>query len=201
MVMATTTLIRPIVLALSTLALLALAGCASRGFEAEVTRFHQMAVPSGQKVAVEPAEEMQQRQIGFGAFAGLIAERLEREGYRRARGGEPDIVATVAYGSEPAPGYRAGSGPRLGIGFGGFGSRVGGGVSTSVPLDNPDLYYRHWLSLVLADARTGRRLFEGTSSGFAKGPDMLSVMPLLADALFQAFPGQSGETITVKFDE
>lgn len=198
--MATTTRFRPIALVLSGLALAALAGCASRGFEAEVTRFHQMAAPAGQTVAVEPAEQMQQT-VGLGAFTALIAERLERAGYRRAANAEPDIRAKVAFGSQPAPGYRAGSGARLGIGIGGFGSHVGGGVSTSVPLEDRDIYHRHWLSLVLEDAHTGRRLFEGTSTGYAQGPDPFPVMPLLADALFEAFPGRSGETVTVEFDQ
>ncbi|MEE8206068.1 MAG: DUF4136 domain-containing protein, partial [Nitrospinaceae bacterium] len=93
------------------------------------------------------------------------------------------------------------SGPMLGFGIGGYGSHVGGGVSTSVDLSDRDIiYHLHYISLEITEAKTGARLYEGSARGYAAGSRLPKLMPVLIEALFQDWPGPSGATTTVKFD-
>ena len=180
--------------------LLMLSACASNSFKAEVSRFHQLPPPGGEVTVIVPAEGVLDS-LEFNTYARPIAARLDFLGYREAAGVEPEIIATLGYAAMPDPGYRPPSGPTIGIGVGSFGRHVGGGVSTTVDLsDTKAVYYRYFLSLVLTDAKTGERLYEGSVTGYAKGPNLPGVMPLLTEALFQDWPGPSGTTTIVKID-
>ncbi len=183
--------------------LLMLSACASSGFKAEVSQFHQLgapANPAGEGLIIVPAEGIDGG-LEFTNYAGMIGARLDVLGYHAAADAEPEIVVTLGYAALPDPGYRPRSGPTIGIGFGGYGSNVGGSVGTTVDLsDNSTMYHRHFLTLVIDDAKTGERLYEGRASGHAKGANMPGVMPLLIEALFRDWPGISGATTTVKLE-
>lgn len=180
--------------------LLILSACASSAFKAEVNRFHQLSAPEGEAAIIVPAEG-NEGGLEFNSYAGMIGARLDGLGYHSAAGADPDIVVTIGYGAVPDPNYRPSSEPTLGIGIGGYGSHVGGGVSTSVDLsDSSQVYHRHFLTLLIDDAKTGARLYEGSANGYAKGANMPGVMPLLIEALFEGWPGASGTTNTVTID-
>ena len=182
------------------LLVLLLAACGTTGFRTEVSRFHQLPAPSGEAAIIVPAENIEEG-IEFNTYANLVGDRLDALGYRAAVGASPDIIVTLGYGATADPSYRPPSGPRLGIGIGGYGSHVGGGVSTSVDLSDRDLIYNlHYISLVITEAETGARLYEGSARGYAAGSQLPELMPLLIEALFQDWPGLSGATTTVKFD-
>ena len=82
----------------------------------------------------------------------------------------------------------------MGIGVGGFGGNVGGSVSTSVGLgeNRGETVYARRVSLVLEDATSGERLYEGRAVSVGKSGDLARVMPHLLEALFDNFPGTSG---------
>lgn len=184
----------------------AAAGCASK-FEADVTRFHQLAEPDSRTVAVVARDPGVDRSIEFERYAGMIRERLIAEGFTApADGITPDIMAEVSYGvgegrrairdggdNPVSVGVGVGGGSRSGVGVGvstGFG--IGGGSSGST-------FMRHF-ELVLTRAADGRRLFEGRVISEGKSHDLPAVMPLMIDALFEDFPGVSGSTRSISRD-
>lgn len=182
------------------LLVLLLGACGSTGFRAEVSRFHQLPAPSGEAAAIVPAQDIVEG-IEFNAYANQVGARLDALGYRAAAGEPPDLIVTLGYGATADPGYRPRSGPTIGFGIGGYGSHVGGGVSTAVNLSGRDrVYYLHYISLVITEAETGTRLYEGSAQGYAEGSQLPELMPVLIEALFQDWPGPSGATTTVKFD-
>jgi Domain of unknown function (DUF4136) len=178
------------------LALLLVAACAS-SFKAEVTRFNALAAPGGQTVRIVPAEGLA-NDMEFKSYAAIVARHLEQQGYTIAFSGEPDLIATVGYGSAPDPAYRAGPGLSLGLGVGSFGSHVGGGVGASVPVSGGrGGFSLEMLTLALTDRASGASVFEGRASGHGKDTGPQAAVEKLTEALFRDFPGQSGETITV----
>ena len=175
--------------------LLLTAGCA-RNFEAEVTRFHQITQTGGQSATVVPADPALQG-LQFASFADIVGRHLERYGYSAAGTATPDLRVVMGYGLVEIGAER--SGPVVGLGVGRYGRHtgvsfsglfnVGGGRRT---------YYSYRLDLVIEEAASGRRIFEGHSVTSGRGSDMGAVMPYLVAALFDNFPGNSGETIRVE---
>lgn len=180
---------------------LALAGCAAPGFRAEVTRFHDLGAPGGERVRIIPAEGIQEG-LEFETYAAQLAQYFVNYGYLPAEGNPPRIIATFGYEARPDPNFSASTGPVVGIGFGGYGNHVGGSMSTTIDTAEEDrLYYRHTIRLVMTDAGTGKQIFEGTATGFERGEYWPAMMPKLLMALFSDWPGQSGETIKVKLPD
>lgn len=178
----------------------ALSACATSGFKAEVSRFHALPPAENQTFQVIPGANVEDG-IEFKSYLGYLVDHLSAAGYRPAFNEAPQYQVFLDYGSRPDPGYRPSSGPIIGIGIGGFGSHVGGGVSTAIDAgDSSDVYYLHAVNIVINDAITGQRLYEGTASGYGRGAAIQNVMPYLFDALFQDFPGTSGTTDIVKLD-
>ena len=178
---------------------LMLSACSTSGFRADVSRFHQLAPASGESFQVIPGANVEDG-IEFKSYLGLLVDRLGTAGYQPSFTAPPQYQMFLDYGSRADPNYRPRSGPTIGIGIGGFGSHVGGGVGTTIDTsDNDGIYYLHSVNLVINDAKTGQRLYEGTASGYGKG-GINNVMPYLLDALFADFPGPSGTTNTVKLD-
>ena len=175
--------------------LLLLAGCA-RNFEAEVTRFHQITQVGGQSATVVPADPQLQG-LEFASFADIVGRHLERYGYSAAGQATPDLRVVMGYGLAEIGSEQ--SGPVVGVGLGRYGRHtgvsfsglfnVGGGRRT---------YYSYRLDLAIEDAATGQRIFEGHSITSGQGANMGAVMPYLVAALFENFPGNSGETIRVE---
>ena len=179
---------------------LAISACSTSGFRAEVSRFHQLTAPAGETFGITPGANVEDG-IEYKSYLGLLVERLSAQGYAPALSAEGDYQVFLDYGSRPDPGYRPPSGPVIGIGVGGFGSHVGGGVSTAIDTSDTDaIYFLHSVNVVINDAGTGQRLYEGTAAGHGKGSAIAPYMRLLLDALFQGFPGASGTTNTVKLD-
>lgn len=175
--------------------LLVLAGC-SRSFEAEVTRFHQITQTGGQSATIVPADP-QIDGLEFASYADIVGAYLERYGYSAAGNSPPELRVVMGYGLAEI-GAESG-GPVVGVGLGSYGRHtgvsfsglfnVGGGRRT---------YYSYRLDLVIEEAASGQRIFEGHSVTSGRGADMGSVMPYLVAALFENFPGNSGQTVKVK---
>ena len=183
---------------LITALVLALSACSTSGFKADVSRFHALAPATGQTFQVIPDPKFEDS-IEFKSYLGFLSSHLSNVGYLPALSEDPDFDIFLDYGSRPDPNYRPSSGPLISIGVGGFGSNVGGGVGTTFDTSDPNaIYFLHSVNMVINDAKTGQRLYEGTASGHGKGPGINTVMPLLLEALFQDFPGASGTTNTIK---
>jgi hypothetical protein len=171
------------------------AGCA-RSFEAEVTRFHQIVQTGGQTATIVAADP-QLEGLEFSSFADIVGHHLERYGYRAASTSTPDLRVVMGYAMAETGSER--SGPLIGIGVGHYGRHVGVSYSGLFNVgSNRTYYYAYRLDLVIEEVASGQRIFEGRSVTSGRGANMGAVMPYLVAALFENFPGQSGQTVRIE---
>lgn len=199
--------------------LLLAAGCATATPPSEVTRFHRFAAPPAM---AQPfyiaAPDDASAGAEWSTYASAVAAELARNGYSCAlRSGGACVLGrdsalapvraqrvTVRLDRAAAGERRGGSG--VGVGVGGSTGSYGSGVGVGVGIDltrllsggGPDTALR--LS-VRIDGDGGQSLWEGRAETAVRSrspagqPGMAAAR--LAAALFQGFPGRSGETITV----
>lgn len=184
-----------------------LSACGPRVVTSDVTRFHSPQLLSApyQTFTIVPRDE-QVGSLEFQRYAELVAQRLAAQGLRPVPPGEgeADVVVRLDYGVE-GPRQEIESRPVTGtVGFGtwhdpwgfGFGAPLYSEIDTRT-------VYSHWLRAEIIDAsalRDGRRevMFEGRAVSTTSGAGLPQVMPYLAQALFQDFPGTNGQTVRVR---
>lgn len=190
---------------------LALAGCQSAAPQARVTRFHLGQPIAPGQVAVEPRDPSLAKDLEFQSYARVVQGELARVGFGIA----PDlarselVAVTEVRRSWRPTGQASGSSVSIGLGTGsgggwGGGTSVGIGGSVSFPIgkakEKMDVLTQ--LSVQLKRRSEGTVIWEGRAESAvrdnspAASPE--AAVARLAAALFQGFPGRSGETITVK---
>lgn len=178
-----------------------LSACSGNELEADVTRFHlgPMLGMTGKRVTIEPARP-ELEGLEFSGHAARVGEELGRHGFTPAGAGEADILALLDYSVSPIEVERD-SPLRIGLGGGGFGRNVGGSAGLSFPVGggSSTVWVRR-IDLVLTDAVSGVRLWEGRAVSEGKVQDLAFVLPLLTEALLSDFPGESGRTVRVEID-
>jgi hypothetical protein len=210
-------------LALATLAIGALAACAST-FRADVSRFEsQLPAPAGQTFAVVADDPALTGGIEFRNYAQLVANHLAALGYTpadsaadaqlivrfdygvdtgrervRSTGFYRDPFFDSWYGYRPVV-YRTASGPRVAYvpyrtwGWGWNDSFFGGG--------GRDVYsytvYTSGIELKIDRASDGQRVFEGKAEAASTSNRLQYLVPNLIEAMFTDFPGNSGETVRI----
>ncbi|WP_066968016.1 DUF4136 domain-containing protein [Rhizorhabdus dicambivorans] len=190
---------------------LALAGCQSAMPETRVTRFHLGQPIAPGEVAVEPRDPTLAKDLEFQSYARIVQGELARVGFGLA----PDLprselvaVTEVRRSWRPA-GSAGGSSVSIGLGTGSGGgwhggTSVGVGGAVSFPIGKPKqrMDVLTQLSVQLKRRSEGTVIWEGRAeSAVRDGTPAASpeaAVARLAAALFQGFPGRSGETITVK---
>lgn len=193
-------------------AVFALAACASPKYVvSDVTRHHSLPrAPSGETFAVVAAEDAQDESLAFGVYADLISQRLSSLGLSTF-GGEratPDMVVTLSWDIEgPSPDVKSrNSGFGYGFGFGNRYSRFGYGYG--YPSENrtstKQMFVRR-VEVVIYDGMTyntenPKRVFEGSAVSTGTNGQIDPVMPYIIQAIFDQFPGASGETKTVRVE-
>jgi len=202
-------------LAAPAIALLALSACATN-FRADVARFQQLPPAQGQSFAVVADDPALMGGIEFSQYANLVAQRLEQNGYRRAASpAGADLVVRLAYnvdnGREKvrSTGFADPWGPRGyawgGWGGGWYGRRYYPGFydpflfGAGFGYNDVDSYtvYTSALTMKIERAQDGQRLFEGTAKAQSLSNRLTYLVPNLVEAMFNNFPGQSGEEIKV----
>lgn len=195
------------------------AGCATATPPTEVTRFHRMADPAmatGQQFYIAAPQDDAGPE--WTNYAGAVSAALQRNGYACAVRSSNPCVLSAGSVFAPSPAHRvtvrldrAAAGSRRGgsgvsVGAGGATGSYGSGVGVGVGIDitrllgggGPDTMLR--LS-VRIDGDDRQSIWEGRaetavrSGAPAAQPGIAAAR--LTDALFQGFPGRSGETITV----
>ncbi|WP_240500001.1 DUF4136 domain-containing protein [Sphingomonas montana] len=191
-----------------------LAACATPRPETRVTRFHLNQPIAPGQIAVEPRDPRQIGGLEFRSYADAVGAELARLGFRIAPGvATSELVAVVDFNRttrESGPGQSPFS---IGLGGGGFtggGGRRGGGLGVglgggiSLPVGKARSRYVTLteMKVMLKRRSDGTAIWEGTAQqsarSDAKGADAVTAARVLAAALFQGFPGESGRTVTVK---
>jgi hypothetical protein len=183
-----------------------LAACTTSGArrDVEVTRFHLgQPVASGQ-IAVEPFEPGAANSLEFQTYAAAVERQLTRLGWTVVRTvGQSEQVAMVdmSQGTRERLGRRSPVTVGVGGTTGGWGSGVGGGISVGLG-GRPAAVVLTQLEVRIKRRSDGTVFWEGRATGEA-GVNRPEAQPAvaadrLAEALFEGFPGNSGQTIRVR---
>ena len=180
-----------------------LSGCATPVGPVEVTRFHRPELASAARgaVAIEAEPGNDPASLEFRSYAAAVGRELTRQGYGEKPGA--DIVAAIAVERDDLRAPRAGSPVSVGVGgsTGGYGSGLGVGLGINLSGGPKDMVETR-LSVTLRERASGRALWEGRARFAVRTDSPLAGTQLgaakMAQALFEGFPGTSGETIVVK---
>lgn len=193
----------PVLLAAIPLTLLA--SCVAPTGPVEVTRFHvaDVAMLGRGTIAVEPAAGMDGQSIELRSFGYAVGRELQRVGYQEMAAGAGAQVAEVRLTRRTAQPQRA-NGP-VSVGVGGSTGSYGSGVGVGIGLDlsgRPAAQTETLLGVVIRERASGKVIWEGRAQFTVRADSPLAQTQLgaaeMARALFQGFPGNSGETILVK---
>jgi hypothetical protein len=188
-------------------ALTALSGCVAPVGPVEVTRFHVPEITSATRglIAVEAAPGTDGAGLEFRSYAAAVARQLTLLGYREQAAGtsaSPQIALVRLERQTWRPDRRRSP---VTVGVGGSTGSYGSGVGMGIGLDlsgPPPEQVETLLGVTIKDRASGKALWEGKASFTVSAKSPLATTQLgaakLAEALFQGFPGQSGETIQVK---
>jgi hypothetical protein len=185
---------------------LALAGCVAPVGPVEVTRFHLPDTASLAKgtIAVEAAPGEDPASLELRSYQAAVTRQLVTLGYVEAAAGTPSQqVAQVRLRRETWQPEKAGSPVSVGVGgsTGSYGSGIGIGLGFDLS-GKPPAQTRTELSVTIRERASSSPLWEGRAQFTVRADSPLAGTSLgsakLAEALFQGFPGHSGETITVK---
>ncbi len=191
-------------------ALLALGGCATAVPPVEVTRFHGgLPVPSKGTIALEDALGGDGRSIEFRSYAAAVMNELQRVGFTEvAPAGSQYLVpaqysARIAFERQVRPVATSRSPVSVGVGgaTGSYGSGLGVGIGIDLSGKPKDMIASR-LSVQIRRRADDKAVWEGRAETIVKDGTPASQPGLaaakLAAALFRDYPGQSGQTITVK---
>lgn len=205
-------------LALPLVAALALCACTT-GFEARVARFQQLPAAPGNSFVIEPRDKELQGGLEFATYANLVKQKLIAAGFQEAA--SPEAAALVVQldyhvtaprekvQSRPSMGFGAGWGgwgwgPYWGAGWGGFGGFGPGFGGWGGGWGNNDVYsvtqYNTSLAMRINRASDKQSVFEGRAETVSNSNNLTRLVPNLVTAIFTNFPGNSGETVRVRFD-
>ncbi len=204
---------------------LALAGCATgpQSVPANVTRFHALPPVMRPMTFTILPERGQVGSLEFQAYAEQVAHALSLRGWTPVPptdGAPPaETVVFLDYGAgegrtviDSTPVY----GPSVGFGTGWGRRSRWSGMGVNVPFGHApfddDLrgyrtssrtLYTRQLQVDILDGpawRAGetRKLFEGRAWNEGQSRDLPAAMPVLVRALFENFPGPSGQTVRVQ---
>jgi hypothetical protein len=197
---------RLLALALVAGASLGLSGCVTPVGPVEVTRFHAPDISALGKgtIAVEPAPGTDGASLEWQSYKAAVLRQLVLLGYGEAPAGVASTqVAQLGLGRSTYQPERS-SGP-VSVGIGGSTGSYGSGVGLGIGLNlspKPAAQLETLLAVMIKDRASAQALWEGRASFTVsvKSPlaDTGLAAPKLAAALFQGFPGTSGETIAVK---
>lgn len=209
--------------------LLLLSACTSY-LRSDVATFHKLPLSQGETIAIQPLDPTRADSLEFARYAEDIAPFLTLQGYRVVEDTDADLIAGfdvgVSQGREKTYGFVGAASP-FWVGYGGFGpwgypwgwggfgrfGRFGpwwdpwwGGGAWgpgfgAYGTGRPRVYTVYTSELSLEIRRNnGEKLYEGRAQAETRSNALTTMVPLLAESLFQDFPGTDGETQRVKIE-
>jgi hypothetical protein len=185
--------------------MLALSACQTSVAPVEVTRFHTANPASSGSVAIEEMDGNPDVGLEFGTYAAAVGQELQRVGFNEVKSADSQYRALVSFRRSFRP-----TGPDqrrspVSVGVGGATGSYGGGLGVGIGINlsgkpkdvvTTEMFVqirRRSDSAAMWEGRAITQAREGTPAaqpGLAAGK--------LANALFKGYPGQSGQTISVK---
>ncbi|WBX85640.1 DUF4136 domain-containing protein [Sphingosinicella microcystinivorans] len=205
---------------LLSLGLLALVAACTTPFTADVSRFQRLPAPSGESFAIEARDPARSGGLEFAQYASYVENKLVQQGYQRAASPEAaTLVVKLDYGVNDGR-------EKIDTRYTGFGAGYGWGGwgwpyysryryhpyywgSFYDPFWGPgyggaEVYsytvYRSFLDMDIV-RKNGAPVFEGRAEATTRSSDLTKLVPNLVEAMFQGFPGNSGQTVRVKVDQ
>ncbi len=176
-------------------------GACTHSFRTNVATFHEMGVPGGEKVVLTPMNPEKHDSLEYRQYAGALASHLKSYGYLEAGKNQPELIVgfdvTINEGREklrnrpnpfPHP-YWDVRWPRGSY----WGSFVYDPFYSHDTVVVAGTYYTATLSIELRKP-DGQLIFEGRAETETRSKALPEIVPLLAEALFQNFPGENGVT-------
>lgn len=200
-------------LAVITLLALVLSGCASQ-LSARVTSFEQW--PSdvvGATYRIQPNAQ-QENNLEFQAYADMVRAAIGATGLIEAQTDQaarfivefdysnPESQVWVQEFADPF--MYGGPWPMYspwGAYYGGYYGGWGGGFMMTPPVVNtPVEVYKNTLTLTIQDsAHDNKQVYQSTAVNQSSSDNLFEVMPYLVRAVFDGFPGRSGEVREVNY--
>jgi hypothetical protein len=197
--------------------LLLVAACTTP-FTADVARFQRMPAPSGESFVIEAKDKARAGGLEFAQYAAYVENALAAKGYSRAA--SPDaasLIVRIDYGvndgREKVTTRTSAFGPRFGAWYGYpyyYPWRRHYYWSAFYdPFWDPfwgrdEVYsytvYRSYLDMDIVRRSDGSPVFEGRAEATTRSSDLTTLVPNLTRAMFDNFPGQSGQTVRVRLD-
>ena len=187
-----------------------LSACVSSKFViSDVTRHHKFeGVPLGATFEVIGSDDSQSQSLAFLAHAALVESKLTDLGFTKHASDDQvaDIVVTMSWSIEgPSPDVKSSNNSfSYGFGYGAGYNRLS--ANLLYPLENrtstKQLYNRNVELVIYAgdsystDER--QRLFEASVVSTGNRPNIDPVMTYILDAIFDGFPGTSGENLMIR---
>jgi hypothetical protein len=194
------------ILAAAALAAIPLMSACTTTPPVEVTRFHlpDTTMLGRGPISVQAGPGMDANALEFRNYSAAVAQQLGAIGYTPQQGAAPGAqVAEVRFARSTLQAMRNNS--PVSVGVGGATGSYGGGVGLGIGIDlsgPPANQVATELSVTIRDRAGGKSLWEGRAVQMVSEKSALASPQAsaqkLATALFQGFPGNSGETITVK---
>lgn len=190
------------------LALMALtmSACTST-MNSEVASFYETVPAKGQSFTIAAMDEKKQGGIEFGRYAQLLAEGLEKQGYRYVEAGEADLVVRFDYevsnGEDrlkviPDPSYPGAFGWGLGMRWGYYDPFAMPYFYGGMRRDEVIPVTVYTRKLAVSITQDDKVVYETRLASTSRRKDLTAEMPLLVDSLFAGFPGENGQLRTVR---
>lgn len=185
--------------------LVALSGCATAVPPVEVTRFHAASPATSGSIAIEEALDNPDAGLEFRTYAAAVGQELQRVGFTEsdAKGSEYKALVSFRRSFRPTGIDNRRNPVSVGVGgsTGSYGSGLGVGIGINLSGKPKDLVSTE-LFVQIRRRSDNTAVWEGRANTMAKEgtpaaqPGIAAAK--LASALFGGYPGQSGQTITVK---
>lgn len=205
-----------------------LASC-TQSIRSNVSRFHQLPQPNGEKIAIVPMDPSYNGSLEFANYAALVGNELGRFGYSPANGEEPDLIVELEFGVDDGQRITRVSPSMTGFGYyGGYYGRYyrpwygyyspyyyrsafyhsgyWGDPFGHYPLGmSPSVRtytnYTRYLKMVIKPNKEGSlNLYEGEVKSTGRNNKLHEVMPYMVQAFFTNFPGESGASERVSVE-
>ena len=197
-----------------------LAGCAP-SFEARVARFSVLPPTETKSFVIEARNPDYAGGLEFATYANMVRKEMLTNGFiEAATPAQANVVVLLDYGigapqqqiqTRPGTGFNGGWaggggwGRYGGPGWGGWGwNPYWGGGGWGGAWSQPEVYSvtRFPATMAMKMVRTADKasLFEGRAETISSSNNLTVLMPSLVRAMFTQFPGNSGQTVRVRFN-